>query len=189
LVEKGNKMKVINLFGSPGSGKSTTAAGLFYKMKLDKEQFGTTELVTEFAKRLVWAGREKELTNQLYITAKQAHRLELVRDEVDFAIIDSPLMLGLLYTPVDYIHFETYEPLVLELFNSFENINIFLTRDKPYDPKGRMQTEEQSNELAKKLENMLRYYDIPVVKVPGNADAPDYIMKEILCYYDKGSKS
>ena len=27
-------MKVINLWGSPGSGKSTVAAGLFYRMKM-----------------------------------------------------------------------------------------------------------------------------------------------------------
>ncbi len=26
-------MKVINLWGSPGAGKSTAAAGLFYRMK------------------------------------------------------------------------------------------------------------------------------------------------------------
>jgi len=30
-------MKVINLFGSPGAGKSTIAAGLFFKIKLCKE--------------------------------------------------------------------------------------------------------------------------------------------------------
>lgn len=41
---------VINLIGGPGSGKSTTAAGLFFRMK----SMGVRcELVTEYAKELV----------------------------------------------------------------------------------------------------------------------------------------
>ena len=44
-------MKVINLFAGPGTGKSTTAAGLFYKMK---SKGYMVELVTEFAKDLVY---------------------------------------------------------------------------------------------------------------------------------------
>lgn len=39
------------MFGSPGSGKSTTAAGLFYKLKTSDYN---VELVTEVAKDLVW---------------------------------------------------------------------------------------------------------------------------------------
>ena len=31
---RGKNVTVINFYGGPGSGKSTAAAGLFYKMKL-----------------------------------------------------------------------------------------------------------------------------------------------------------
>ena len=44
-------MKVINLFGGPGCGKSTTAADLFARMKL---RGLSVELVTEYAKDVVW---------------------------------------------------------------------------------------------------------------------------------------
>ena len=43
--------KVINLFGNPGSGKSTVAAYLFSELKSRGLE---VELVTETAKDLVW---------------------------------------------------------------------------------------------------------------------------------------
>ena len=39
--------KVISFFGSPGTGKSTTSAGLFYEMK---NRDISCELVNEYAK-------------------------------------------------------------------------------------------------------------------------------------------
>jgi adenylate kinase family enzyme len=65
-------MKVINLFGGPGSGKSTLAAGLFERMKI---QGLSVELVTEYAKDMVWERRGNILDDQLYILAKQHRRL------------------------------------------------------------------------------------------------------------------
>ena len=44
----------VNLFGGPGIGKSTTAAGVFNLLKLHGIE---TELITEFAKDLVWEER------------------------------------------------------------------------------------------------------------------------------------
>ena len=41
------KIIVINLLGSPGAGKSTTAARLFYELKMKGVK---CELITEYAK-------------------------------------------------------------------------------------------------------------------------------------------
>jgi len=80
-------MKVINLFGGPGSGKSTTAAGLFQKMKL---KHMSVELISEYAKKLVYSNRlENMLDQQEYIFAKQNNMLHMLRDKVDFVITDS----------------------------------------------------------------------------------------------------
>ena len=65
-------MKVINLFGGPGVGKSTTASGLFYEMKKARLE---VELVTEYAKDAVWEGRTSLLDDQIYIFAKQQRRI------------------------------------------------------------------------------------------------------------------
>ena len=48
--------RVVNLFAGPGSGKSTTASGLFHLLKLDNKK---TELVTEYAKDAIYEQREK----------------------------------------------------------------------------------------------------------------------------------
>ena len=88
-------MKVINLFGGPGVGKSTAAAGLFYEMK--KRQL-SVELVTEYAKDMVWEKRWNILDDQLYILAKQHRRIaRLAEHGIEYVITDSPISLGLVY--------------------------------------------------------------------------------------------
>lgn len=51
-------MIIINLYGSPGSGKSTAAAYIFSKLKMKGVE---CELVTEVAKDLVWDENSKAL--------------------------------------------------------------------------------------------------------------------------------
>ena len=53
-------MIVCNLFGSPGTGKSTLAAYVFAKLKM----LGINcELVTEFAKDKTWENNKTALAN------------------------------------------------------------------------------------------------------------------------------
>ena len=84
-------MKVINFFGGPCSGKSTAAAGLFYLMKKQKYN---VELVTEFAKDLVYEDHTMALSEQNYVFANQEYRLARLEGKIDYAISDSPLILS-----------------------------------------------------------------------------------------------
>ena len=88
-------MKVLNIWGGPGIGKSTTAAGLFYEMK----KLGlNVELVQEYAKDAVWEKRHNILDDQIYIFAKQQRRIaRLAEHNIDWVITDSPIPLGLVY--------------------------------------------------------------------------------------------
>lgn len=163
---------VINLFGGPGAGKSTTAAGLFHLMKVSGDlKFSKTELITEYVKRLVWANRYKELSNQLYITAKQSHRLDLIKDQVDYAVTDSPILLGLVYTPESYLQ-GTYREMVIRLFNSYKNINFFIDRVKPYIETGRLQTENEADEAAHRVHDLLEELKVPYKIINGDKNAP-----------------
>lgn len=171
-------MVVINLFGGPGAGKSTTAAGLFFKMKTD-EYVRSVELVTEFAKDLVYAGRIKELSsNQLYITAKQYHRMERLRDQVDFVITDSPIIQGMMYTPKNYFSF--FKPLLKEMHYSFENFNVYINRVKQYKEYGRTQSQEKSDKIARNVRDFLDTNDIKYHVVNGDSSAPDTIKSLLL---------
>ena len=155
-------MKVINLFGPPGSGKSTTAAGVFHKLKCEGR---AVELVTEYAKDMVWENRANILDDQLYIFAKQRRRLERLRGKVDYVVTDSPLLLsavyGKLYTP-DALPEEFYQ-LVDTSFRSYDNLNFFLNRVKPYSEIGRLQDEQEAFAVEKAMFDYLRDRDEFVV--------------------------
>jgi hypothetical protein len=132
---------VINLFAGPGCGKSTTAASIFALLKLHGVN---AELVTEFAKDLTWENRKYTLENQLYILAKQYHRMWRLKDQVTVTITDSPILLSLIYggQKPGYI-----QKTILHYFNEFNNVNYFLKRNKKYNPNGRNQTEYEARQL------------------------------------------
>lgn len=156
-------MKVINFFGSSGSGKSTMASGLFYKMKLDGFN---VELVTEFAKKLVYEERSYSLNDQFYVSGIQNHNLHLLKNKVDFVITDSPILLGTLYTPNLYpISFHEF---LVDMFNEYENINIFLNRRFNFSNNGRRETEKESDLLSIKLKNILKENNIEFHEFEGN---------------------
>lgn len=135
-----HKLTVINLWGGPGTGKSTTAAGLFNIMKLKKHN---VELVTEYAKQMVWERQHHSVfQNQILMLAKQDQKQRVLVDQMDYCITDSPILMGLSYAPEGY--YKNFEPLIKEVFDSYTNINIFLRRVKEYNPKGRNQNEDEA---------------------------------------------
>jgi len=156
------KLKVINLFGGPGCGKSTTAAGLFHKMKVNGYN---VEMITEYAKDMVWERQHPDrFTNQIFISSTQNNKqLNLVAHGVEYCITDSPVLMSALYTPKDY--YSHFLPLLLEVHDSYQNINFFLERNFEYVTIGRNKTELESILLAESIKdfldaNYIEYHDI-----------------------------
>lgn len=170
-------MKVFNLWGAPCTGKSTTAAGIFYYCKIAGYK---CELVTEYVKPLIYEGRSSVLNDQVYILAKQNRKLLTVKDKVDFVITDSPLPLGLFYQPEDYYTF--YKPLLMEMYNSYDNVNILLTSSKGlgYQTEGRKQTEEEAKDLQNNIITFLMENDFDYTTIDMDPDNTEQNMKEII---------
>jgi hypothetical protein len=140
--------KIVNLYGGPGSGKSTTAAALFAEMK---NQGINCELVTEYAKELVWEQSNCKLDDQLYIFAKQYRRISRLLGRVDYVVTDAPILNSLVYG----VTTDTFKDLVRETYASMDNIDVFLRRVKVYNPAGRQQTEGQARDLDQDIELIL----------------------------------
>lgn len=150
------KAQVINIFAGPGAGKSTTAAAVFAEMK---KRHLDVELVTEYAKELLAEERMNVLLeDQLYITAKQARRIKRVENKFQYIVTDAPIVQGLLYKPHDY--FTGFEPLIVEIFKTYNNHNFFLACRTKYDKNGRYQSEQEAIEIDSKLMDILTRHDI-----------------------------
>lgn len=167
---------IINLLSGPGSGKSTTAAALFVRMKLAGYK---VELVTEYAKDLVYADRKAVLeSNQLYILAKQNYRLANLAGKVDYVITDTSLLLSNVY-PEFYGQYvsDTFKELVLETYANYDNISFFIDRPDHFEEFGRTQNESESHELDEMILNTLEDVDETYVRVKADPNAIDTIMK------------
>lgn len=155
--------KIINYYAGPGAGKSTTAAHTF---ALLKQRGYNAELVTEYAKDLVWDECRPVLGDQLYLFAEQYHRIWRLLGKVPFIVTDSPLLLSLHYgqnMP------ESFKELVWDTYESMDNIDVYLERVKPYQPVGRNHDEQQAREIDVSLRAILRGRHLWLV--PGDEQA------------------
>lgn len=168
--------KIINLYGAPGSGKSTGAAYIFSKLKLKNIN---CELVTEYAKDKVYEGSTEVFKNQVYIFGKQYFRIFKLLDKVDYIITDSPLSLSLMYNQQEFIEDEL-GALVSKIYNSMNNMNYLVKRVKPYNPSGRFQDENASDIIAQGFEQWLKINEIDFKCIDGNEIGYDSIIKDVI---------
>lgn len=162
-------MLVVNFAAGPGAGKSTTAAGVFYFLKLAGVR---AELVDEYAKQLTYDGDFGDtgrLQDQLYVLAKQRRKLDrLARGgKVQVAVCDSPLFMGKAYNP--YNPRQWFDELSDRVFKDFDNVTYFIERTKPYAQYGRSQDEAGAREKDAQIYEMCKNFSITVADSPSLA--------------------
>ena len=166
-------LKVINLLGAPGMGKSAIASGLFYLMKKNHH---SAALCREYAQYLVTAGREWQLREeQLYLFAKQHHELFIQRGNYRTAVTDSPLLLTAFYAAADVTP-ESFYQCVRDYNDKFENVYFFISRDigapnSVFDNSGRVHNREESLEKEKLQRTFLEQWGIQYTDIRINSNA------------------
>ena len=136
-------------------------------------------MVTEYAKDKVWEESKETFNNQAYIFGKQYFRISRCEDKVDVIVTDSPLLLSILYNKTEILGKE-FDALVSKVFNSYHSLNYLLERNKPYNPIGRFQTEEESNALAAPMKELLAKYDVEYKTCKGCVEDYDRIVFDVL---------
>lgn len=178
--------QIVCLWGGPGTGKSTTAAGLFNKLK--KENFNV-EINTEYIKNWVWEKRNPKPGDQVYIFAKQSRKERiLMENNLDFIITDSPMALSIFYGEKYDKYEKEFKPcrLLLKqhhkvcLDNGYKIEHYFLQRQKKYNPKGRYQTEDEAIIFDTEILNLLKELGINYKSIVCDINVESSIIKDLL---------
>ena len=171
-------MIVINLYGSPGAGKSTVRADLFSRLK---RKGINCEEVSEFAKQCTWQKRGLTLACQPYLFGKQLHETVVLDGQVDVVITDSPLILCCHYGRKSSVNYpESFYQSIIDISNQMDTMDYFLRRVHPYNPSGRNQTEEQSNAVADDLIDILHQAGVEYQMIDGDDQAAEIIAQHVL---------
>jgi hypothetical protein len=165
--------KIINLFGGPGIGKSSIASGITYKLK---KKHITCDNPYEFPKSLAWDENHSAIQDQLYVLANQHRGIVKSFGKVDYIVLDSPIILSIVYRsvykrteyPSTLYQSEYFDKLVLDIHNRYDCINIVLRRGYGnHNEKERYQSLDESKELDYQIEkvlieNKISYYSVDV---------------------------
>ena len=183
-------MKVINFYGGPNSGKSTKAAGLYYKMNMAGY---SVELNNEFAKECVWEDNVPMLKDQLYMLAHQHRKILRLVGKVDYVITDSPVMLSGIYRELydGPLYSDLIDKLARECYDKYDNINFMLERPDNFEQIGRAQNLEDSINIDQAILEMFRDEKIPFyqLRAPTMEQDPYYIaVDDAFSYVSKRRK-
>ena len=174
---------VINFYGGPGTGKSTSAAYVYAWLK---ERGDNAELVREYVKEWAWEGRRINAYDQLYFLGKQLRKESLLYGRVSHVVTDSPVMLGVYYAQhhsppavargVEAASRAYYEQAALD---GHRHYHVMLHRSKPYNPAGRYQTENEARVLDSAIEGMLYCQGLRVIRCGTDRDELEQLVRKI----------
>jgi hypothetical protein len=153
---------IVNFYGGPGSGKSTTAAGVF---SILKQRGVNAELVFEYTKTWAWLGRTPNKYDELYLLGKQSQREAVLYGKVDVLLTDRPLLMSSFYatwfglTELGAVMKQAAEAVThMTVADDHVTKNVFLERTKPFSSHGRYQTEIEARKMDNILKSFVEYH-------------------------------
>lgn len=157
---------VINLFGGPCSGKSTTAAGLYYQLKINHEH---CEMVREYVKNWVWTGIKPTQYDQVYLFGKQVRYESMLYHRVDTIITDSPFLIAGFYDSY-YNGATTITPTAFEFMKNAENngvtyLNFWLSPSPVFDERGRYNDHDGAIDISNAMKKWIDDNNIETIDV------------------------
>lgn len=179
------KTKIINLFGGPGIGKSTTAAKVYHELQMNGYE---CDLPYEFPKQIAWEDNRSQITDQLFVFAGQHRNILRSYGKVDYIILDSPILLSLVYKNLynsdfpSLLYGNNFDSMALDVFRGYENINFNIERvsEKEYFDGGRFQTLTESMKIDNEVIKLLEGNDIEYISIKQNVKIGEQIAEHII---------
>jgi hypothetical protein len=173
---------VVNFIGGAGVGKSLMSALTFAELKM---RHLNSEIVSEYAKNLVWQNRLDELDNQYQVSYEQYRMIKPLDNVVDYIICDSPLLVGVFYNryhKTNVCNIEKTERMIKSKMSEFKNVYIFLERnlEYPFTQEGRLQNENEAKEIDIKFKSLLEEFELPYLSIVSSKESIVKIVEYIL---------
>jgi hypothetical protein len=109
-----------------------------------------------------------KLSDQLMVLANQHHPLHVLKEQVDFVINDGPFLLSTAYYQTNYnLPEKVFKDLVIQMFKTYDNINIFINRNPEYafEQTGRNESEQESMIIDSKIKGILIENNIKFIEL------------------------
>lgn len=155
--------KCINLFGAPNSGKSTLSSELY---SILKKRGISCELVSEYAKDLIYRENMLELLDQLKVLAEQHYRTRVLDGKVEYIINDAPFLSSAVYFEINKTYLteiKDFKNLCIELHRKYNNLDYIIKANTNFTEKeGRI---HNNTDTCLRIENnfigLMKEYNFP----------------------------
>jgi len=183
-------MVKIALMGSPSTGKSTLAAGVFTALKNIGEN---GELIQEYIREYIYKhGVPSSVLFQAIIFDKQFRRELAIPEDLDFFVTDSPITLCYLYglhysNPKDLDEREMIAHLynnTLEDLYRYDMVYVLEHNFEPVDDGVRYQRREEIDHIQNMITHFLKTHKIPYKTLSKDTDTEKRV-KTIVKDYKK----
>lgn len=159
---------LINLFGTSSVGKSSLMTDLYTTLKIKGY---SVEMCPEIVKQWVWESHIPNKYEQFFLMGEEIRQQSRLFGKVEYVISDSPVWQNSFYNW--YLNMNDYLSEPSEHYSRMAEKdgviirNYMLYRNKPYEAKGRYQTEEESDKIAEALNNYLSWKDVRYAVLAG----------------------
>ena len=176
---------VVNIFGGPGSGKSTFASELFCELKKHHVEAACPE---EHAKLAIWSGQPWLLDQQTVLLGRTWETIHALQGKVEVIIVDSPILLCSVYArerePV------SFHLLTADLHRRTDRLNLLLERDDKmqYSTNGRRENESEARVVDEQILTTLDIHNEPHCEVSRNRDDIASVVDAILLHCGREAK-
>lgn len=170
---------VLNIFGGPGSGKTTLASRLFSALKQHGIESASPE---EHAKLAIWSNQPWLLDQQTILLGRTWETLHALHDKVDVVIVDSPIMLCSVYAgnrePI------CFHQLVADIHRRTDRANLLLQRDPnlEYSMNGRRENAREARVVDERIMTTLDLNSEPFTEIARDDDAIENILHSVKEY-------